>query len=51
VSDTVAGLSFLTRFDSISKGVVALRDLIYFLSLIGVALAINGIVIDAKKAG
>ncbi|MBK7403988.1 MAG: ABC transporter permease subunit [Phycisphaerales bacterium] len=51
VSNTVAGLSFLTRFDSISKGVVSLRDLVYFLSLIGTALAINGIVIDLKKAG
>ncbi len=51
VSDTVAGLSFLTRFDSISKGVVAMRDLVYFLSLIAAALAINGIVIDVKKAG
>ena len=51
VTDTVAGLSFLTRFDSISKGVVSLRDLIYFVSLIAVALAMNGIVIDLKKAG
>jgi len=51
VTDTVAGLSFLTRFESISNGVVALRDLVYFLSLMAVALAANGIIIDLKKAG
>ena len=51
VTETVAGLSFLTRFDSISKGVVAMRDLVYFFSLMAVALAATGIVIDLKKAG
>ncbi len=51
VAETVAGLSFLTRFDSISNGVVALRDLVYFFSLMAVALAANGIIIDLKKAG
>jgi ABC-2 type transport system permease protein len=50
LTETVAGLSVLTRFDSISKGVVALRDLLYFVSLIAVALAATGIVIDLKKA-
>ena len=50
-AEAVAGFSFLTRFDSISKGVVALRDLVFFLSLIGAALAATGIVIDLKKAG
>ena len=29
--DAVASLSFLTRFDAISKGVIDLRDLLYFL--------------------
>lgn len=51
VRDTVAGLSFLTRFESVAKGVVALRDMVYFASLIGVALACNAIIVDLRKAG
>lgn len=51
LAETVASFSFLTRFESLSKGVVAARDLLYFVSLIGVALAANGIIIDLKKAG
>ena len=30
VTDGIAGLSFLSHFDNISKGVLALRDLLYF---------------------
>lgn len=48
--DAVASLSFLTHFQSISRGVLDLRDLLYFLMLIGFALAANAIVIDMKKA-
>lgn len=51
VAETIAGFSLLTRFESLSKGVVAARDLVFFLSLIAVALAINGVVVEAKKAG
>ena len=50
VVDAVAGLSFLTHFTSISKGVIDLRDLIYFLLMIGVWLYANAVVIDYKKA-
>ena len=35
VVDAVASLSFLTHFDAISKGVIDLRDLVYFAALIG----------------
>ncbi len=48
--DAVAGLSFLARFDSISKGVIALRDVVFFVALIAVALSANAIVLDLKKA-
>jgi len=48
--DTIAGMSFLTRFDAVAKGVVSLRDLVFFVSLIAVALTANAIVIDLKKA-
>lgn len=48
--DTVASLSFLTHFQSISKGVLDLRDLVYFLLVIGVWLTAGAIIIDARKA-
>jgi len=50
VRDAIAGLSFLTRFSAISRGVIALPDLVFFLSLIAVALAANAVVVDLKKA-
>ncbi len=50
VVDAVSGLSFLTHFTSISKGVIDLRDLIYFLLMIGAWLYASAVVIDYKKA-
>ena len=48
--DAIASLSFLTHFQSIAKGVIDLRDLIYFATTIGVWLIANTIVLDMKKA-
>ena len=48
--DAIASLSFLTHFASISKGVIDLRDLLYFLLMIGFWLYASAIVIDLKKA-
>ena len=48
--DAIASLSFLTHFESISKGVIDLRDLIYFGALIAAWLAATAIVLDMKKA-
>ena len=48
--DAVASLSFLIRFDSISKGVIDLRDLLYFVTLIVAWLAATAVVVDLKKA-
>ncbi len=48
--DAVASLSFLIRFDSISKGVIDLRDLLYFVTLIIAWLAATAVVVDLKKA-
>ena len=48
--DAVAGLSFLTHYNAIAKGVIDLRDLIYFLLSIGFWLYANAVVIDLKKA-
>lgn len=49
--DTIAGLSFLTHFTAISKGVIDLRDVLYFVLSIVVWLYATVIVIDMKKAG
>src|SRR5262249_24097755 len=46
----IASLSFLTHFSSIAKGVIDLRDLLYFGTLIVVWLTANAIVLDMKKA-
>jgi ABC-2 type transport system permease protein len=50
VIDAVASLSFLTHFASISKGVIDLRDLLYFGVLIAAWLVANAIVLEMKKA-
>jgi ABC-2 type transport system permease protein len=50
IVDAVASLSFLTHFQSISKGVIDLRDLLYFATVIGCWLAATSIVLDMKKA-
>lgn len=48
--DAIASLSFLTHFTSISKGVLSLRDLLYFFSVIAVWLAATTVVVELKQA-
>ncbi|AKS42122.1 ABC transporter permease subunit [Wenzhouxiangella marina] len=48
--DGIANLSFLIHFNSISRGVVDLRDLLYFALVIGFWLTANRIVLELKKA-
>jgi len=50
ITDGVAGMSFLTHFDAISRGVIDIRDVVFFGSLIGAALVANAIIIELKKA-
>ena len=50
IIDAVASLSFLTHFASISKGVIDVRDLLYFGILIGGWLLATAIVLEMKKA-
>ncbi len=50
VIDAISSFSFLSRFEGLGKGVVALRDLVFFASVIGVFLYGAGIVIEMKKA-
>ena len=48
--DAIASLSFLTHFSNISKGVIDLRDLVYFSLLIAVFLYANTIILHLRKA-
>jgi ABC-2 type transport system permease protein len=48
--DAISGLSFLTHFNSLSKGVIDLRDVVYFLAVIAAWLYATAIVLDIKKA-
>lgn len=47
--DSIAGLSFLTHFAALSKGVIDLRDVLFFLILIGAWLYATVIVLDSSK--
>ncbi|MCC6982887.1 MAG: ABC transporter permease subunit [Bauldia sp.] len=51
VIDLVASFSFITHFGTIAAGVLELRAIVFFLSLILLFLAINGQVVELKKAG
>jgi gliding motility-associated transport system permease protein len=48
--DAVASLSFLTHFDSIKKGVIDVRDLLYFAMLGVFFLLATAIALDVRKA-
>ena len=50
ITDAIASFSFLTHFSSIKKGVIDIRDIIYFAALISFWLYANVVVIDARKA-
>jgi len=49
VIDTVSSFSFMTHFNSISKGVIDLRDVFFYGSLIGCFLLANTLILDVKK--
>ncbi|HYF14761.1 MAG TPA: ABC transporter permease [Phycisphaerales bacterium] len=50
VTDAIAGFSFLTRFEGVSRGVVEARDLFFFGSIIGACLLMTVWVVQARKA-
>jgi len=47
--DTIAGLSFLSHFADISKGVIDLRDLVYFVLVAAFWLTATMIVLELRK--
>ncbi len=49
VLDTISSLSFMSNFDAIKKGVIDLRHVVFFGSLIAAALTINVLILDAKR--
>ena len=48
--DAIASMSFLTHFTAVSKGVIGLRDVLFFVSLTVVWLAATAVVIELKQA-
>ena len=50
ILDGIASLSVLRHFADISKGVIDLRDLVYFLLMTGFWLFANVLILDMKKA-
>lgn len=51
VVELIASLSFLTHFVSITQGMIDMRDVLFFGSVIGISLLINVALVDLKKAG
>lgn len=49
VLETISSFSFLTRFDAMGKGVIDLRDLVFFGSLITGCLVLNGALLNSGK--
>ncbi len=50
IVDAVSSLSFLSHYASLARGVIDVRDVIYFASLISCWLYANTLVVDMKKA-
>ncbi len=47
--DTIASFSFVSNFTDLTKGVIDIRNIIYFLSLIVAALSLNILSINSRK--
>jgi ABC-2 type transport system permease protein len=47
---TIASFSFLTRFEALSRGIIDIRDIVYFFTLIGFWLFATTVAVEAKKA-
>lgn len=50
ILDGIANLSFLAHFADISRGVIDLRDLLYFVLVMGYWLGVNLVVLELRKA-
>lgn len=50
VADAVASMSFLTHYEEITRGVLSLDTLVFFLSIIAFALFANAVAVGQKKS-
>ena len=50
VAETISSFSFSTHFNSIRRGILDSRDLVFFLSVILGGLAVNAMILESKKA-
>jgi ABC-2 type transport system permease protein len=50
VIDTLRNLSFLTNFDTMSRGIIELRSIVYFITLTAFFLFANAVFIENKRA-
>ncbi|MBL8645463.1 MAG: ABC transporter permease, partial [Rhodospirillaceae bacterium] len=50
IVNTIASFSFLTRFESLSRGIIDMRDIIYFCSLMAFWLFATAVAVEVKKA-
>jgi ABC-2 type transport system permease protein len=51
LTDTISSFSFLTHFNAIMAGVIDLRDIVFFGTLIAFFLYVTTVLIDLRKAG
>ena len=51
VVEEIASFSFLTHFNAISKGVIDLRDMVFFVGMMAVWMFDNVIIVDDKRDG
>jgi ABC-2 type transport system permease protein len=49
--NAVSSFSFITHFSAITAGVLDLRDIVFFFSLIALFLTANVVILDLKKSG
>ena len=50
LTNAISSMSFLSHFESVTRGVIDLRDLIFFFSFIGAWLLANAIAVEIKKS-
>jgi ABC-2 type transport system permease protein len=51
VVDIIAAFSVMTHFEGFQRGVIDLRDFVFFASVIGFALFTTGVIIRTQRAG
>ena len=49
--ETIAAFSVMTHFESIQKGVIDSRDVLFFFSVIGFCLFTTSVIIRGHRAG